>query len=91
MQCYVYKSEKKQDHFLFVAKQFEGASPPEVLPVALLEMLGELSLVVDFDLTESRKLPNSEAGQVLEALIKNGFYLQMPKESMNEIEELYFN
>lgn len=91
MKCYVYKGDKKEDHFLYLSSQLEQAKAADRVPDALLEMLGELALVLDFDLTESRRLPNADAKQILSALSEQGFYYQMPKDSMHADEEQYFN
>ena len=91
MQCYVYKGSKKEDHFLFMPQKIESQNLPSDLPVALLEMLGDLSLIVDFDLVETRQLPNADAKEVIAALNSRGFYIQMPKEEMHDNEEMYFN
>lgn len=91
MQCYVYKGDKKEDHFLYLPNEFETDSESSDLPAVLLDMLGNLSLVIEFDLDESRKLVNADSKQVLEQLSEQGFYLQMPHKEMHLTEELYFN
>lgn len=91
MQCYVYKGSNKEDHFLYLPKEFDQNAPSEALPQALLELLGELALVVNFDLDEDRKLPNANAHDVLVALNESGYYIQMPRETMFSSEEIYFN
>lgn len=91
MQCYVYKGNKKEDHFLFMPQKLDTQNLPKELPVTLLEMLGELALVVDFDLVETRKLPNADVTEVIAALNDRGFYIQMPKDEMYDDEEIYFN
>ncbi len=91
MQCYVYKSSKKNDYFLYLPKELDAHKRSETIPDSLLEMLGELALVVDFDLEETRQLPNVDAKQVLAALSDRGFYIQVPKDTMYDDEEFYFN
>ena len=91
MQCYVYKGDKKEDHFLFLPQEYNTENPPEEIPAGLIEMLGDLALVVDFDLLDTRGLPNADAKEVIEALSDRGFYIQMPKDRMHDNEELYFN
>ena len=87
MQCYVYKGDKRDDNYLYLACELEEAEVPD----ALLEMLGNLTLVVDFDLTKDRALPQAEPEQVIDDIKEHGFYLQMPKKDMLVEEELYFN
>lgn len=91
MQCYVYKGNKKADHFLYLTAKIGDEKQPEKVPDALLEMLGDLDFVIDFDLQLTRKLPNADAKQVLAALEDRGFYFQMPKDDMYKGEEHYFN
>ena len=91
MQCYVYKGTTKEDHFLYLPVEFDTDNPSESIPKALLEVLGDLLFVVEFDLVETRKLPNADAKQVLSALSDQGFYFQMPNDTMYDNEEHYFN
>ncbi len=90
MHCFVYKSGQKGDHYLYLAEPFEKDTE-EKLPSALIELLGELQLVVEFDLHSERKLPQADAGQVLESLRSQGFYLQMPRKDMLAEEDQWFN
>ena len=90
MICYVYKSSRKQDHYLYLSDVLEEISPNPV-PEALLNMLGELTFVLDFELTESRQLPQANAKQVLSDIASKGFYLQMPKQDMQALEDELFN
>jgi len=91
MQCYVYKSVAKADHFLYLTNTIDDDNATESIPTALLNMLGELSLVVEFQLSADRELPNADAVQVLADLRAQGFYLQMPAEKMHSLEERLFN
>ena len=61
------------------------------LPPMLVEMLGELTLVVDFDLDGERTLAQADAAQVISSIEKQGFYLQMPNKDMLAEEEQFFN
>lgn len=91
MHCFVYKSSSKPDHFLYLPTELDNSKPDELIPVTLLQMLGALSLVIDFDLLETRKLPNADAKQIITALLERGFYFQMPNENLHTDEERYFN
>ena len=89
MRCYVYKGDKKEGMYLYLPQHADPQLIAE-LPAALTELLGELSLVVDFDLTEI-KLVKADAGQVMEDMRDKGFYLQMPTNDMWLEEHQYFN
>lgn len=91
MQCYVYKGNKKEDHFLYLPAEFDADSPPDAVPQGLLDILGDMLFVIEFNLVETRDLPNADAKQVITALTERGFYVQVPKESMYDDEERYFN
>lgn len=89
MHCYVYKGTNKEGLYLYLPRPAD-AQLLAALPAALTDLLGELSLVVDFDLT--RKSPvQAEAQQVMEDISKRGFYLQLPTADAWLEEQLYFN
>lgn len=90
MQCYVYKGDKTDDRFLFLAQEYDPQIPFDFLPKELLAMMGELALVVEFELESDRKLPQADAKQVISDLQEQGFYLQMPKKDMAAEESAYF-
>ena len=90
MNCYVYKGEKKPDHYLYLVEELDASAPPAQLPEAILSRLGELELVIEFDLTPDRKMPQADAKHVLESLAEQGFYLQIPKKDMSAEEDAYF-
>ena len=69
-----YKTAKKNELFLFTPKETQLDN----LPNELLVMFGEPVHIFDFDLTQNKKLPRSDAKEVLEALTKKGYYIQMP-------------
>ena len=91
MNCYVYKGDRKDDHYLYLTSEFDAKKPSEELPAAILSLMGELSLVLEFELSADRKLPQADAQHVLNSLSDQGFYLQMPKKDMDKIEDQYFN
>ena len=76
MQCSIYKSSKKSEHYLFIEK----ADNLDKVPEQLQGILGELELVMELDITPERKLALSDAQEVLKQIEEKGFYLQMPPE-----------
>lgn len=74
MQCYVYKSPRKADTYVYLAQRDDFS----VLPAPLLESLGQLAFVLEFELTPERKLARANAAAVLEELARRGFHLQLP-------------
>ena len=74
MQCYVYKSLAKRDVYVYLDRRDDFAR----LPQELLALLGELQLVVEFELTPERQLAKETTSVVLHNLATRGYHLQMP-------------
>ncbi|NCT69288.1 MAG: YcgL domain-containing protein [Rhodanobacteraceae bacterium] len=74
MQCYVYKSPRRADTYVYLRER-DGFS---VLPAPLLESLGTPVFVLEFELTPQRQLARASAAVVLEDLTQRGFHLQLP-------------
>jgi len=91
MYCYVYKGDKKEDHYLYLDCEFDADNLNAELPSAILKLMGELSLVLEFELALDRRLPQAEAQQVISDIQSQGFYLQMPKKDMRAEEDRLFN
>ncbi|GAA6140082.1 YcgL domain-containing protein [Arenicella sp. 4NH20-0111] len=91
MQCYVYKGDRKEDHFVYLNEELDAEAPDQSLPAAILTLMGELSFVLEFDLTPDRQLPQADAVQVLADIEEQGFYLQMPKKDMRAEEDRLFS
>lgn len=87
MHCYVYKGDKKEDHYLYLDAELEDAEVPD----SLLSMMGELQLIIEFELSAQRQLPQADPQQVLQDIQNNGFYLQMPKKDMRAEEDRLFS
>ena len=76
--CWVYKSDRRQDTYIYLGEE-DGF---EKIPPALRDAMGELEFVLQVDLDASRKLPNAEAARVMEEVTRTGFYLQLPPKQM---------
>ena len=74
MQCFIYKSLKKQDIYLYLKNQDDF----HCLPEALQNALGGMEFVFSLDLTPARKLANADPVAVLSHLEKQGYFLQLP-------------
>ncbi|MDQ7016033.1 MAG: YcgL domain-containing protein [Gammaproteobacteria bacterium] len=75
MRCFVYKSLKKTDLYLYLKEK--EAFPN--LPETLLKSIGELAYVLEFELTPERKLGRADPKELLRNLENRGFHLQMPE------------
>jgi len=74
MQAYVYKSQRKQDTYVYLATR----DAFDTVPAPLLAQLGPLAFVLEVALTAERRLALADADKVREHLATRGFYLQMP-------------
>ncbi|MET0331862.1 MAG: YcgL domain-containing protein [Dyella sp.] len=74
MHCYVYASQRKPDTYLWMSQR----DMFDALPESLLLLLGELSFVLEVELSGQRKLPQENIDQVLENLSQQGWHLQLP-------------
>jgi len=74
MQCYVYKSSRRADTYLYLAER-DGFG---LLPEALRRALGDLTLVLELDLAQRTRLARADIGTVRAKLEDPGYYLQVP-------------
>jgi uncharacterized protein YcgL (UPF0745 family) len=74
MQCFIYKSQKKEELYLYVERLDDFSAVPE----ALLKSLGRLNFVMDLQLDAERKLAREDVKKVLESLQTKGFFVQLP-------------
>ncbi len=74
MQCFIYKSKKKQELYLYVLKKDDFSMVPETL----YQTIGEPVFVMDLELAPERKLARESTKIVLQNLAKKGYHLQLP-------------
>jgi uncharacterized protein YcgL (UPF0745 family) len=84
MHCAIYKGSKKLDHYLYVEHEDDFSRVPE----ALLNILGELQLVMTLELGPERKLAQADIEQVRTALREQGYYFQMPPKQHEPVTDL---
>ena len=75
MLAYVYKSLKKADTYLYLAKRDDFAGLPEPLRT----QLGSLQFVLEVELTPERRLARENPEVVRANLASRGFHLQFPQ------------
>lgn len=71
--CAVYRCSKQVEMYLYLRPDLK----PESLPAELLKRMGQLTHVMDIDLSQ-RKLARVDAAKVAEKLGESGYYIQMP-------------
>ena len=74
MQCFVYKSLKKEFLYLYTINKDNFSDIPE----ELLTNFGQLEWVMELELTEERKLAKEDASKVLSSLNTKGYFVQLP-------------
>lgn len=74
MQCFVYRSTRHADTYVFVPR----ADDFEELPADLREHLGSLEFAMEIDLTPDRSLARTDGQQVMDHFAERGYYLQLP-------------
>ena len=74
MNCFVYRSEKKQGMFLYLREKDDFSCVPE----SLIKLLGETTYSFEFDLNQDKKMVKVEAKEVMKTMDENGYFLQMP-------------
>lgn len=74
MLCFIYKSLKKNELYLYVNKKDDFSA----LPDDLCQSLGRLQFVMELQLSPERKLAREDAKEVIASLESRGFHIQMP-------------
>ena len=74
MHCFIYKSSKKEELYLYMAKQDDFSDIPE----AILKSIGLPEFVMQLDITPERTLAREKAADVIQGLEEHGFFIQMP-------------
>lgn len=72
--CWVYRSPRKQEMYLYIAREDDFGDVPE----ALLAQFGQPHLVFELELSPARPLAREDVVQVMKNLRERGFHLQMP-------------
>jgi uncharacterized protein YcgL (UPF0745 family) len=82
MICNVFRSDKKKETFLYLARGTEF----EDLPVELQNLFGQPQPVMSLVLSPKRKLAQVDVNMVIENLQNNGYFLQLPSKTPTEEE-----
>ncbi|MGR8930568.1 MAG: YcgL domain-containing protein [Gammaproteobacteria bacterium] len=74
MLCFIYKSLKKDELYLYLDKKDDFSAIPE----DLFKSLGRLQYVMELQLSPERKLAREDVSRVMDSLENKGFFIQMP-------------
>ena len=78
MDCVVYRCAKQPEMYLYL----RAGLATDSLPAPLLTRTGRLTEVMRLGLTPARKLARVEVKKVMERLVAEGFYLQLPPDGL---------
>ncbi len=74
MLTWVYKSNRKANTYLYVSRKDDFSQ----VPAALVDLVGDLELVIEVDLAKRQRLALADIEEVKQNLLQRGFYLQLP-------------
>lgn len=74
MLCFIYKSLKKDELYLYLDKKDDFSAIPE----ELFKSLGRLQFVMELKLSPERKLAREDVSKVMAGLQNKGFFVQIP-------------
>lgn len=80
MHAYIYKSQRKPDTYLYLARKNDF----DCLPAPIRERLQPFEHVLDIELTPERRLAREDPATVRSNLADRGFHLQMPPSSAED-------
>ena len=83
----IFKSPKRDEMYLYVQKKAQFEQVPEVL----LTQFGQPEHVMDLLLTKDKPLARADTAKVIQEILTNGFYLQMPPKKESLISTLATN
>lgn len=72
--CWIYRSSKKEEMYLYLAKEENFEDVPE----ALMKRFGTPLLVMELELHPDRNLAREDVRKVINNLKNLGYHLQMP-------------
>ena len=82
MQAYVYKSQRKPDTYIYLAKRDDF----DALPAELGATLAPYAFVLEVALTPERRLAQADAALVRANLAERGFHLQQPPQPLAPVK-----
>jgi uncharacterized protein len=78
--CYIYRSERKADTYLYLVEKDDFS----VVPKELLMIFGEPEFSFQFELTPERNLAKENPAEVYNNLKQQGYHLQMADDLLIE-------
>jgi len=82
MECSIYKGKRNPDHYIFLPADTSINDIPENIQ----QMMGELTLVMNLDITTDTVLAQSDPVNVLSMIDEKGFFIQIPPKTEINID-----
>lgn len=87
MHCDIYKSSKKDEMYLYIARpdypnDADVPDPLAIVPATLKQAFGRATFVMHLELEPGRKLARVNIQDVLSAFEQQGYFLQLPPEGL---------
>lgn len=82
--AYIYRSSKKEELYLFLAKEDDF----ECVPPEVMKAFGAPHKAMELEVTPKMKMARSKPAEVLANLKERGFHLQMPPPTHELVEEI---
>lgn len=80
----IYRSEKKEGLYIYVEKGYDL----KTLPKVILDKVGRLERAMIMLLTPEKKLARAKVENVVAAIEEQGFYLQLPPQLDQYMQEI---
>ena len=84
IECAVYKSQKKDETYIFIPTTTALSD----LPKDLLKVLGQTEMIMNLKLTPEKKMARGTAAAVMKIIEEQGFHLQMPENPQLNVNPL---
>jgi len=82
MLCYIYRSSKKENSYLYIAKENDFSKVPDILMTAFGQPIFAMKVLLD----DKRKFVVGTSQEIENKINSDGFFLQMLKE-----DDFYIN
>ena len=83
MKTYIYKSSKKDELYIYLAKKDDFSNVPQ----ALYDSMGkEPIFVMEIELSPEKQLAREDVMKVINSLQTQGYHMQMPPQILNLTE-----
>tara|TARA_B100000674_G_C37750432_1_gene873135 strand:- start:364 stop:627 length:264 start_codon:yes stop_codon:yes gene_type:complete len=74
MECWIYRSSKKEGLYLYLGERDNFSK----IPKKLQKIFGKLNLVMNIDLSAHNRLAQADIEMVKKSIKSQGFFLQFP-------------